>query len=222
MRLDPVSDLKGMPMQFVRPIAIAALALASASSCTAVKVATHTTSADPIDAPAGAYQLDPHHWSVTFDVDHFGYSRFVMRFDRMSADLDFHPEDPARSKVTARIEAASLDTNDSELDDLVKGPELLEAERFPEITFVSRDLRATGKNSGEMTGDLTIHGETRPVTLAVTFNGGAPNPLTGRHTLGFSATGHFSRGAFGLMSWYPAVGREIQLRIEAEFENRPG
>lgn len=205
-------------MQFVRFTAAAALASLCAS-CTAVKVVTHSTSADPIDAPAGIYHLDPHHWSVTFDVDHFGYTRFVMRFDRMQADLDFHPDDPAQSKVTAHIQAASIDTNDSELDDLVRGPELLESERFPEITFVSRALRATGKTTGEMTGDLTIHGETRPVTLMVTFNGGAPNPLTGRHTLGFSASGHFSRAAFGLMSWYPAVGREIQLRIEAEFEN---
>jgi polyisoprenoid-binding protein YceI len=202
----------------VRVSAFAALALICAS-CTAVKVLTHSTSSDPIDAPAGLYHLDPHHWSVTFDVDHFGYSRFVMRFDKMTADLDFHPDDPTRSKVTAHIMASSVDTNDPDLDDLVKGPELLESDRFPEIVFESRELRVTGKNSGEMTGDLTIHGETRPVTLTVTFNGGAPNPLTGRHTLGFSATGHFSRGAFGLMSWYPAVGREIQLRIEAEFDH---
>jgi polyisoprenoid-binding protein YceI len=201
----------------VRFAAIAALALICAS-CTAVKVVTHSTSSDPIDAPAGLYHLDPRHNSVTFDVDHFGYSRFVMRFDHVAADLDFHPDDPTTSKVTVHIEAASLDSNDPEVDDLVKGPELLESERFPEILFVSRELHATSKNTGEMTGDLTIHGQTRPVTLSVTFNGGAPNPLTGRHTLGFSAQGHFSRGAFGLMSWYPAVGREIQLRIEAEFE----
>lgn len=205
-------------MQIVRSAIIAALAL-SCACCTAVKVVAHATSADPIDAPAGVYHLDPRHWSVIFDVDHFGYIRHVMRFDRMTADLDFHPEDPARSKVTARIEAASIDTNDAELDDLVRGPELLEAEHFPEIIFVSRELRATGKATGEMSGDLTIHGVTYPVTLAVTFNGGAPNPLTGHHTLGFSATGHFSRGSFGLMAWYPAVGREVQLRIEAEFEN---
>ena len=189
------------------------------ASCTAVKVVTHTTSADPVDAPAGLYHLDPHHWSLTFDVDHLGYSRFVMRFDKMLADLDFHPDDPARSSVTARIAAASLDTNVAELDELVRGPDLLESERFPEIVFASRQLRATGKSTGEMDGDLTIHGQTRPVTLGVTFNGGAPNPLTGKHTLGFSATGHFSRSEFGLGRWYPAVGREIQVRIEAEFES---
>jgi len=199
--------------------AVLALGLLTSSSCTAVKVVTHTTSADPVDAPAGLYHLDPHHWSLTFDVDHFGYSRFVMRFDKMTADLDFHPDDPAQSHVSARIETASLDTNDAELDEMVRGPDLLESERFPEITFVSRALRATGKNTGEMDGDLTLHGQTLPVTLSVTFNGGASNPLTDKHTLGFSATGHFSRSAFGLGRWYPAVGREIQLRIEAEFES---
>ncbi len=184
-----------------------------------MKVVTHTTDADPVDAPAGRYHLDAHHWSLTFDVDHLGYSRFVMRFDRMDADLDFHPEDPTRSQVSAHIAAASLDTNVADLDEMVRSSDLLDAERFPEITFVSRTLRATGKTTGEMDGDLTIHGQTQPVTLAVTFNGGAPNPLTGKHTLGFSATGHFSRSAFGLGRWYPAVGREIQLRIEAEFES---
>ena len=206
-------------MKSVLRFACLSLGLLASGSCTAVKVVTHTTSADPVDAPAGLYHLDEHHWSLSFDVDHFGYSRFVMRFDKMKADLDFHPEDPSRSHVSARIEAASLDTNVADLDEMVRGPDLLESERFPEITFVSRALRATGKTTGEMDGDLTIHGQTQPVTLSVTFNGGAPNPLTGKHTLGFSANGHFSRSAFGLGRWYPAVGREIQLRIEAEFES---
>jgi polyisoprenoid-binding protein YceI len=202
--------------------AVLGLALFGAASCTAVKVVTHSTSADPIDAPAGVYHLDPHHYSLTFDVDHFGYSRFVMRFDRMTADLDFNSANPAQSHVAARIEAGSLDTNVAELDEMVRGPDLLDAAHFPDITFVSKALRATGKTTGEMDGDLTIHGETQPVTLAVTFNGGAPNPLTGKHTLGFSATGRFSRSDFGLGRWYPAVGREIQLRIEAEFEAEAG
>jgi len=206
-------------MPFVSRTAAAMTLALTCASCTAIKVVTHTTSSDPIDAPAGAYHLDPQHWSITFDVDHFGYSRFVMRFDKATADLDFHPDDPARSAVTAHIAAASIDTNLADLDELVKGPELLESERYPEITFVSRDLHPTGKNTGEMTGDLTIHGTTQPVTLEVTFNGGAPNPLTGHHTLGFSATGHFSRSAFRLSHWYPAVGREIRVRIEAEFDS---
>lgn len=206
-------------MPFLSRFAFLFLLGLACASCTAVKVVTHSTSADPIDAPAGAYHVDPHHWSVTFDVDHLHYARFVMRFDKMDAALDFHPEDPAASKVAAHIAAASLDTNVAELDELVRGPDLLDSERFPEITFVSTALRPTGKSSGEMDGELTIHGVTRPVTLSVAFNGGAPNPLTSHHTLGFSASGHFSRADFGLSHWYPAVGNEIRVRIEAEFEN---
>ncbi len=205
-------------MKFQSRFAVLLLGLAAAS-CTAVKVVTHSTSADPIDAPAGDYHVDPHHWSVSFDVDHLHYARFVMRFDKLDAALDFHPEEPSKSKVSAHIAANSLDTNVAELDELVRGPDLLDSEKFPEITFVSKTLRPTGKNTGEMEGDLTIHGVTQTVTLDVTFNGGAPNPLTGHHTLGFSAAGHFSRAAFGLVHWYPAVGNEIRVRIEAEFEN---
>jgi polyisoprenoid-binding protein YceI len=171
-------------MPFALRFAALTLAMLACASCTAVKVVTHTTSADPVDAPAGVYHLDPHHWSLTFDVDHFGYSRFVMRFDKMTADLDFHPDDPAHSSVSAHIAANSLDTNVADLDEMVRGDDLLDAEHFPEITFVSHQLRVTGK-----------------------------------HTLGFSAMGHFSRSAFGLGRWYPAVGREIQVRIEAEFES---
>ena len=206
-------------MKFLSRFAVLSSIGFACVSCTAIKVVTHSTSADPIDAPAGEYHADPHHWSVSFDVDHLHYARFVMRFDKMDASLDFHPEDPAKSKVTAHIAAASLDTNVAELDELVRGPDLLDSEKFPEITFVSKVLRPTGKNTGEMEGDLTIHGVTQPVTLDVTFNGGAPNPLTSDHTLGFSATGHFSRAAFGLVHWYPAVGNEIRVRIEAEFES---
>jgi polyisoprenoid-binding protein YceI len=205
-------------MPFPTRCAALFLAVLGCASCTAAKVLTHTTSADPVDAPSGLYHLDPYHWSVTFDVDHLGYSRFVMRFDQMDADLDFHADDPARSAVTARIAAASLDTHVAELDELVRGPDLLDADRFPEIRFVSRQLQPTGKNSGEMSGDLTIDGVTRPVTLAVTFNGGASNPLSDKYTLGFTASGHFDRSAFGLLRWYPAVGREIRVAIEAEFD----
>jgi len=188
-----------------------------ASSCTAVRVVTHTTSDDPVDLPAGVYHVDPPHCSITFDVDHLGYSRFTMRFDRASAQLDFTPQAPEISRVTAVIDASSLDTNVAALDRLVKGVDLLDVEHFPEIRFASKTLQRTGKNSGVMTGALTIHGETRPVSLTVTLNGGAPNPLTGDDTLGFTATGTFDRADFGLTNWYPAVGTTLHVVIQVEF-----
>jgi polyisoprenoid-binding protein YceI len=194
------------------------LVIFAGSSCTAVKVVTHTTDGDPVDAPAGLYHLDSHHWSIVFDVDHLRYARFVMRFDRAKADLDFVPADIERSHVGVVIDAASIDTNVAELDALVAGPEMLDAAKFAEIRFESTTLTRTGNSTGELVGNLTIHGVTRPMTLAVTFNGAAPNPLSNDETLGFSASGTFDRSSFGLGTWFPAVGTEVHVSIQAEFD----
>jgi polyisoprenoid-binding protein YceI len=92
-----------------------------------------------------------------------------------------------------------------------------DTERFPEARFVSRAVQVTGPDRGTVTGDLTLVGETRPVTFDVTFNGGATNILTGRYTLGFSASAVIDRAEFGLATFIPAVGREVTLEIHAEF-----
>jgi polyisoprenoid-binding protein YceI len=194
-----------------------ALAL-SMSACTALSVVTHSVSPDEASVPVGRYQLDPHHWNVSFDVDHFKYSRFVMRFDKTTAQLNWNAAGIDQSTVTVDIDATSLDTNVPILDKMVKGPDMLDVERSPIIHFASTAFKRTADNKGELTGDLTIRGTTRPVTLAVTFNGHAPNPLTKQQTLGFSADGHFSRAQFGLSTWYPAVGDDVHVAIQAEFD----
>jgi polyisoprenoid-binding protein YceI len=194
-----------------------ALAL-SMSACTALSVVTHSVSPDEASVPAGRYQLDPHHWNVSFDVDHFKYSRFVMRFDKTTAQLNWNAAGMDQSTVTVDIDATSLDTNVPILNKMVSGPDMLDVERSPTIHFASTAFKRTADNKGELTGDLTIRGTTRPVTLAVTFNGHAPNPLTKQQTLGFSADGHFSRAQFGLSTWYPAVGNDVHVAIQAEFD----
>jgi polyisoprenoid-binding protein YceI len=187
-------------------------------ACTPLRVVTHSVSHEGTAVPPGHYALDPHHWSVTFDVDHLHYSRFVMRFDRASAQLDWPTGGLDNAMVEATIDASSLDTNVPQLDQMVKGTQMLDAARYPQIRFASTHFERTGEARGLLTGDLTIRGVTQPVTLDVTFNGYAPNPLTKQPTVGFTAAGHFSRAKFGLTTWYPAVGDEIDVRIEAEFE----
>lgn len=167
--------------------------------------------------PQGRYQLDPHHWNVSFDVDHFHYSRFVIRFDKATAQLDWNANGMSGSSVSASIDAASVNTNVPLLDRMLKGPDMFDVARYPEIAFTSRSFQRTGDDKGTMTGDLTIRGTTKPVTLNVTFNGHAVNPLTKQETLGFSADGHFSRAQFGLTTWYPAVGDDVHVAIQAEF-----
>lgn len=189
--------------------------------CTPVAVLTHHVSTATENVPAGRYTLDPHHWSVGFDVSHFGYSRFTMRFDRASAVLAWRAGGPALSQVSASIDAASIDTNVPVLDRMIAGGDALDATRYPSIRFDSTGWTPTGEHTGKLAGNLTIRGTTQPVTLAVTFNGYGRNPLTKQPTVGFSANGTFSRAAFGIPTWYPAVGDDVRVRIEAEFEMAP-
>ncbi|MDR5857097.1 YceI family protein [Caballeronia sp. LZ062] len=199
-----------------RSLALAG-SIAVLSACTALHVATHHVSANEASVPAGHYELDPHHWNVSFDVDHFQYSRFVIRFDKASARLDWNAGGIAASRVEATIDASSVDTNVPLLDRMVKGPDMFDAARYPNITFASTTFTRTGDDAGTLTGDLTIRGVTRPVKLSVTFNGHAVNPLTKQETLGFAADGHFSRAEFGLTTWFPAVGDDVHVAIQAEF-----
>jgi len=191
------------------------------SGCTAARVLTHTVSHAPIDAPKGRYALDPDHASLRFDVDHLGFSRFSGRFNDLVATLDFTPNEPNQSRIRTVISTASLDTPVEELDMLLKGAGMFDAERYPEIRFESVDILPAATSqaapTGQVIGNFSMRGVTRPVTLNVTYNGGAKNPLTQKYTLGFSATGAFSRSSFGLGKWAPAVGDEVRVHIEAEF-----
>lgn len=185
--------------------------------CTPLRVVTHTVGTDETRVPAGRYMLDPHHWSIAFDVEHLKYSRFTMRFDRAQAALDWKQGGLDASSVEVSIDASSIDTNVALLDKLVKGPDALDAANHPMIGFASTEFVRTGLARGTLKGNLTIRGVTRPVTLDVTFNGYGVDPLTKEDKVGFSAEGAFSRGQFGLATWYPAVGDEVRVRIEAEF-----
>jgi polyisoprenoid-binding protein YceI len=195
--------------------------LAALCACTPLQVVTHSVSSNESGVPAGHYALDPHHWNVSFDVDHLHYSRFVMRFDKVTGNLDWRAGGMTDSAVNISIDAASVNTNVPLLDRMVKGKDMFDAERYAAITFASTSFQRTGDDKGVLTGDLTIRGTTRPVTLNVTFNGHAVNPLTKQETLGFSADGHFDRSQFGLTTWYPAVGNDVHVAIQAEFSKTP-
>jgi len=195
--------------------------LVAFTGCTPLRVVTHTVSPDETSVKPGRYQLDPHHWNVSFDVEHFKYSRFVMRFDKVGGELNWSPGGIEQSSVAVTIDANSLNTNVPLLDKMVKGSQMLDVDENPAIHFQSTQFRDEGDNKGELTGDLTIHGVTKPVTLSVKFNGHSPDPLNKLETLGFSADGVFSRAQFGLSTWYPAVGDDIHVAIQAEFVAQP-
>lgn len=174
--------------------------------------------ATPAELPAGSYRIDPEHAALLFKIDHLGFSQLVGRFDRFDATLDFDPEQPEAAVLTVLVEVESIDLNLPEFEQDLRGPDWFDVAQFPQARFVSRTIAITGDNTGRITGNLSLHGVTRPVTLDVTLNGAGDSLITGRYSLGFAATGSLKRSEFGLGAYAPAVGDEVVLEIHAEFQ----
>lgn len=184
----------------------------------------------PAPIPAGAYTLDKSHASLNFSVNHLGFSHYTARFASFDARLTFDPAKPAASKVEATIDATSLElpTPPAGFTDTLKGPQWLDTAKYPTITFKSTKVEPAGGDKARITGDFTLHGVTRPVTLEATFNGGyAGHPMDPHARIGFSAKGSFKRGDFGIAYGIPAPGTtmgvsdEVEVTIEAEFSGPP-
>jgi len=175
-----------------------------------------------IDAPSGRYVLDPTHASVLWRVSHLGLSQYTGRFNRIAAELDFVAETPERSSLTVQIETASIDTGYNALG-LEKNfdaevADALGAGAHPTIRFVSTGIARTGPATGQLNGDLTLNGITRPVALDVTFYGAKTDPFARKPRLGFAARGKIDRTQWGVDRWAAVgIGKEVELVIEAEF-----
>lgn len=191
------------------------------AACASVASVVYPVNTDAARIKQGAYTLDPTHANVIFSLSHLGFSTYYGRFNKISGSLDFDEENPEASQLYISIEANSVDTNNATLDAMLEAESMFNAEVHPIITFVSSAIEPTGKNTGIVTGDLTLAGTTRPLSLTVTFVGSGTNPVSGTKTVGFNATGTLVRSSFGLKEWLPLVGDEVTLQIEAEFNPTP-
>jgi len=177
-----------------------------------------------LSLPTGQYRLEKDHGSLLFRVKHLGLSWYTVRLASFDATLDFDPANPAASKISAIADVMSVRAEhptDKDWDARI-GRDILRGGTFPQATFASTHIDVTGANTGRVTGDLTLMGVTRPVTLDVTYNGGMDNAAlyAGRAAVGFSARGAFNRSDFGSTIYSQFVGDEVQLVIEAEFTRR--
>ena len=168
-------------------------------------------------APAGTYDLEKSHGSITFSVMHMGLAAYTMRFNDFDATINLDPAKPEASKVNVTIKPASLDSNNAKLTDHTNGTDFFEVEKYPTITFVSTGIEKTSDTTGKITGDLTLHGVTKPLVLDATFNGGGSHPFFKKHALGFSATTTIKRSDFGIGYGIPMVADNVNVRIETEF-----
>jgi polyisoprenoid-binding protein YceI len=170
-------------------------------------------------APAFAaedYVFDKSHSQILFEYNHFGYSTTQGTFTDWDGTLSVDTENPAASRLEVTIQAASLATGFADRDTHLKTADFFDAEAYPTATFVSTGVEQTGEDTLAVTGDLTIHGTTLPVTLDVVVNDLSPQPMTNQTTLGFTATATVSRTAFGLGLFAPMVGDEVSIRISGE------
>jgi len=193
--------------------AVLVVVLVNAAKADAVSI-------DPMQVPAGTYQINKPHTQVMFSILHLGLTDFYGRFDRVSGTLEFDPKHFEQSRVSVAIDMTSADTPSNELNNELKSPNVFNAAVYPDATFKSASVKKTGRNTGVITGNLTLRGITKPVTLNAVFNGGMVNPLTGLYSLGFHASGKIKRTDFGIsgMPWEPIVGDDVTLTIEAMFE----
>ena len=167
-------------------------------------------------SPLDYYQFDKTHTEIMFFVDHLGYSKKIGRFQDYSGGYRFYPARPEQSRIDVTIKTASVDTNVKELDDKLAGKDNFNSAEFPDARFVSTKIEKTGANTGKVTGDFTLMGVTKPVTLDVTFNKAAPFPFGDKYVSGFSARGTIFRSAFNYTNMLPMVGDQVDLVIEAE------
>ncbi|MCI4644369.1 MAG: YceI family protein [Hyphomonadaceae bacterium] len=194
-----------------------------------------TAELDPAlaDVTPGAYVLDRNHAFLTFTIGHStGISDYKVDFADFDAELDFDPADPTASSISVTINPAELMVNfpgdykashaDSEFDtwqeDLAYSDRFLNADEFPEITFTSTAIEVTGANTGMITGDLTFLGQTKPVTMDVTFNGVAVPPWAPDSSIvGFNATTTITRSEWGMGAAMGWLTDEVVVEFSGEF-----
>lgn len=173
-----------------------------------------------VAAPALAapveYVIDPGHTQVEFTWNHFGYSNITARFDKMEGSIVYDAEKPAASSATVKIAIDSVDAGVDKLDAHLKSPDFFDATKFASAEFKSTAVEAAGEGKLKVTGDLSIHGVTRPVTLDVTINKIAEHPMTKKPTAGFDASTTIKRSDFGVGAYAPNVSDEIRIEITTE------
>ena len=169
-----------------------------------------------LDVPAGRYALDTGHGYITFSYSHMGFSNPHVGFTRFDVALDLDPTAPQKSQLQVSIDPASVDTRVSEFDKHLRGSDYFDVASHPQITFESTAIEMTSPSTATISGNLTIKGISKPVTLAAVLNKAAVHPLQRVPTLGVSATGTLKRSDWGLGKYVPVVSDEVDLRIEVE------
>jgi len=172
---------------------------------------------DAARVTAGTYKVDPNHTQVVWSVNHLGFSTLYGMFGAKSGSLTIDTKNPAASKVSIEFSTADLTVTSGQFATHLKSGDFFDVAKFPTATFVSTGVQASG-TTAKITGNLTVHGVTKPVTLDAKLMGAGANPMSKAQTVGFTATTTVKRSAFGLGMATPVVSDDVMLHITAAFE----
>lgn len=198
-------------------LSAATLALAAFSLPAAAQAPEAPGKPDASRVAAGLYKLDPAHSQVAFSVTHFGFSTYHGLFGDVSGTMTLDPAKPSAAKIAIDIPIAKITTTSAALTAHLLKPEFFDAAQFPNGRFESNAIIVDG-NSATISGNLTLKGVTKPVTLKATLVGAGTNPFNKAPTVGFDATTTIKRSDFGINYGIPFVTDEVKLNITVAFE----
>ncbi len=160
------------------------------------------------------YTIDSGHSSIQFKIKHF-FSKVTGRFQKFEGRITVDRDALESTKAEGTIEAGSVDTNQAKRDEHLRKPDFFDVEKFPKISFVSKAWKVLTPETFEVTGDLTLHGVTKPVTLQVRSTGFGEG-MKGAQLSGWEVRGTLKRSDFGMTTGTPAVGDDVEIEIEIE------
>jgi polyisoprenoid-binding protein YceI len=167
-------------------------------------------------ADADKYVFDKDHTHIIFLINHLGYSNMIGWLTDYDGYFTFDEKEPEKSSVDVTLKPGSIDTAVPKLNTELQGEKFFNVAKFPTMQFKSTKVTTTGKNTGDVTGDFTMLGVTKPVTLHVTYNKSGIHPYSNNYISGFTADAKLKRSDFGMTAFQGAVGDEVTIHIEVE------
>lgn len=182
-----------------------------ATSALALSLLAGAAYAEPV-----AFDFDKSHSNLSFSYNHLGYSTTDGRFGDWNGTLLIDKEKPENSSVEFTVQIGSLDTFWADRDTHLKSPDFFDAAQFPEANFKSTKVTQTGEKQLEVTGDLTLHGVTKPVTLTVDVTAMGEHPMAKKEAIGFAVSTVIKRSEFGMDKFVPYVSDDVTITFHTE------
>lgn len=194
-------------------------ALKKFSLAAAILAGLGTSSLAPAARAAETYAVDPVHSSISFGISHAGISDIHGRFNDFSGTFVIDKDDPSKSSFALDIKVASVDTNNAKRDEHLRAPDYFNAKQFPTLSFKSTKVKATDAGY-EVTGDLTLHGVTKPVTLTLKGGHKVVEFPKGTPRIGVTSSVTIKRSEFDMKTELGALGDDVHIIVGLEAEKK--